>query len=292
MRIFLSSNAPNLETALSEYTSTATVEAEYGDRVVEGSVITLAHHGPRQERPCPCSLPSLPDLGIEAIGVSHFDLDTLGGVMSIMGKHLPYTCECGYGEFHNSQLWGEFWQAAAHVDVNGVHKCEADGVVLRQLQAFWAWSEANRLFPPRDGSVADVSGFINDAIDVIDKILRRDEDLLASGDEWAAEKSALAEESFVESFDGVDLRQSEAFVNHLYGPSTRAIVGHNTQTGAITVSVPEPIKGFFCGEFLKDMFGPEAGGHAGIGGTPRGQQYSLTSAMEVAKKLARILCVI
>lgn len=33
----------------------ATVEAEYGDDVVEGEILTLAHHGSRSNNPAPCT---------------------------------------------------------------------------------------------------------------------------------------------------------------------------------------------------------------------------------------------
>jgi hypothetical protein len=272
MRIFISNSAANLSGAIAGFTS-ATVEAEFGEAVVEGSVLTLAHHGPRADRPCPCSVGNLPDLGVGVIGVSHFDLDTLGGVMAIMGRK------------PQSHL---FWDAAAFVDTKGAHKLPSDTPtgVSEALQAFWAWSEKNRLYPDRSGSVTDVTDFFEGAMDIVSAILGGDESLLAAGRSWASEKDQLDQDSLVDTFAGVQLRSSESFVNHLYHDTTKGIVGFNTETGAITVSVPDPVPGFSCGEFLQGIFGPEAGGRDVIGGSPRGVEYNLETAKNVAVLLA------
>jgi len=298
MRILISNNADNLTAALSG-TNSATVEAEYGETVVQGSILTLAHHGDRASRPCPCSLPNMADLGVETIGVSHFDLDTLGGVMAILGRK-PEVEYDWLGDSYPHQ-YDSFWDTAAAVDLNGVHKLSelmANGSdmldmstteVVEALNAFWAWSESNRLFPERDGSVTSVTEFFETAMEVVEKILQGDETLLQAGRDWATAKAQLDKDSLVESMNGVQLRSSDSFVNHLYGTDTRAIVGYSTKFKSITVSVPDAIDGFSCGEFLQGIFGPEAGGHAGIGGSPRGIEYTLDDAREVAVKLAETL---
>ena len=52
--VLISNNADNLEATLKTFNRTATVEAEYGERVVEGTEFTMAHHGPRAHNMCPC----------------------------------------------------------------------------------------------------------------------------------------------------------------------------------------------------------------------------------------------
>lgn len=299
MRILISNNPEKLAAALSG-TNSATVEAEYGSTLVKGSILTLAHHGARASRPCPCSLGNMPEMGIEVIGVSHFDLDTLGGVMAIMGR-----------KPERYDVDRAFWAAAATVDINGVHKLDpnkyflGESWILPRLHAFWAWSESNRLFPERDGTVTDVTEFFNDAMGVVEALFYREpkddsEDprpelqerqnaLLQSGRDWAEAKAQLDVNSLIETIDGVQLRSSDSFVNHLYGADTRAIVGYSTKFKSITVSVPDAVEGFSCGTFLQGIFGPKAGGHAGIGGTPRGVEYTLSDAREVAVKLAETL---
>lgn len=86
IKFLVSSSQVNLATALEGKTS-ATVEAEYGDLVVEGSVLTLAHHGPRSGNSCPCLVENRPqgEQSIEVVGLSHMDLDTIGGCAALLG---------------------------------------------------------------------------------------------------------------------------------------------------------------------------------------------------------------
>ena len=65
----------------------ATVEAEYGDECLEGTMATLAHHGPRSNNPAPCNTPDVPVLPpFATVVVSHIDLDTLGGIYALQGR--------------------------------------------------------------------------------------------------------------------------------------------------------------------------------------------------------------
>ena len=288
--IIISNDASALRARIEKYASTATVEAEYGDHVVAGTVATLAHHGPRAGQPCPCSMANFPDMGIEAIGISHVDLDTIGGIMALMGQK-------------PSNGWAkDFWAAAAQVDVKGVHKIADIDLgcnpteVMDSLNAWWAFSESveGRVFAPRDGSAAEVD--LSKHFAVIRAILDEDdperEGLVQAGRQWAAQKEALEKASYYGTVGAVLVRSSDQFVNHLYahdGQSYAAVVGYNTKTGAITVSVSDPIEGFSCGEFCRSIWGAEAGGHAGIGGSPRGQQLTLDDAKAVALALAKRL---
>ncbi len=53
-RFLLSLNQANLAQAIAGRPS-ATVEAESGNTVVSGSIITMAHHGPRAGQKTPCA---------------------------------------------------------------------------------------------------------------------------------------------------------------------------------------------------------------------------------------------
>jgi len=273
--------------------------------VVSGSILTLAHHGARAGRPCPCSLPNFPELGIEAVGISHVDLDTIGGILAIMGQKPDR-----YNWVQN------FWACAARVDVEGVHKMTDDWLgdvapemVKESLNAWWAFSEsqAGRVYPPRDGSAAVVD--LSEHFKVLRTLLVpeeiEDEDtgetriswaaparqiLVEAGRKWAADKEALEKASYVGTA-GADvlLRQAEQFVNHLYnhnGRPHKAVVGFNPKVGSITVSVSDPIEGFSCSDFVKSLWGPDAGGHAGIAGSPRGRRMSFEEADAAAVALA------
>jgi len=294
MKIYIANNPAALAAALEKHASTATVEAEYGDTVVPGSVLTLAHHGPRSARPCPCSLPNFPELGIEAVGISHVDLDTLGGVLALMGQK------------PSVPNWvRNFWATAAQVDVKGVHKLPEIGfgvygpeMTKESLNAWWAFSETDegRVFAPRDGSAVEVD--LSKHIKVLRTLLVHDEkdgwvspartELVRKGQEWALAKHRLDEESLVDDLGPVLVRSAEQFTNHLYR-SARAVVSFNPRSQSVTVSLADPIPGVSCREFVQNFWGPEAGGHDGIAGSPRGTEMTLVDARAAAAILAKIL---
>lgn len=260
--------------------STATVEAEYGDVCVEGSWATLAHHGSRSANPVPCVLPNRQDIPASLlVGISHLDLDTLGGVLGLLGAKPEAE---------------EFWAAAARVDVEGPHMLPLitqNGVVLAQLHAFWAWSESNRLVLPRDGAAVDVTGQVFVAADALAKILGGDSTLLAEGQAWAARRAELATSTLRGVRGPVAFRVGEVFLNHLYSPSQTAIVGYNPTKGIITASlVDDTTHGDAdVAQILKGFFGPEAGGRKTVGGGPRDLFISPAEAEEFWAYMAQII---
>jgi hypothetical protein len=269
----------NNAAALSAANPTVTVEAEFGDTVVEGSTQTLAHHGSRSGNPCPCLCLNAWEEDPDAvIGVSHMDLDTLGGVMAVMGikPHAP-----------------EFWETAAEVDVKGVHKLleiTRDEVILEALCAFWAFSESHRVFPPRDGTVADVTSEFTEFFEALAQILAGDAELLEAGRQWAVNVAELDCSSWVGSADGVLLRSSKYFVNHLYNPSEEIIVAFNTTHKTVTLSSANPsTAGFSCGEVVQALWGPQAGGRAGIAGSPRRKEMTMTDARKLWHHVRHLL---
>lgn len=282
-RIFISSDPDQLDAKLNEFKATATVEAEYGDRLVKGSVTTMAHHGPRAGNPAPClsnNWNSNPALLVDAIGLSHLDLDAIGGVAALLGRK---------PDAHT------FWQLAAFVDVNGAHKLGDAGATvadLARLYAWWAWNEAHKVYPPRDGSVADVTDDVHRAIAVLGLIMEDNLDLLAAGDKFRADEAKLNEESFVGFIANGDvlLRVAPQFVNHLYatpgGAVAKAVAAYNTLQGSVTISLADPIPGISCGEIVKKLWGELAGGHAGIAGSPRGSRMELKDLLDAAWVLA------
>lgn len=277
-KIFLSSSAENLKTALTTqgFKRVATVEAEYGDVLVEGfsdvedDDHTLAHHGPRTGNLCPCLEPNreadLPPF--EAFGLSHFDLDAMGGVLALMSQRPE-----------SSDDERAFWRAAAFIDINGPHKAEVyfdrtSHRVRNALHAWWAWSEKHRCYAPRDGSVAEISGFFDEAKAALTAILAGDEALHREGILRSANEKALNVSSFVRSEDGVVFRTSTSFVNHLYAcpgntQPERAVVSYNPETRAVTLSLADPVEGVSCRDLALALWGEKAGGHAGIAGGPR-----------------------
>ena len=281
--ILLSANPALLEQELGRYAKTVTVEAEYGSVVVEGSELTLAHHGDRAGNPAPC-LRENAVVPCDAIGLSHMDLDAFGGLLSVLGRKPEAPA---------------FWELAAFVDVHGPHKlseANAPAEAVRALYAVWAYNQANRNdfpHPQRDG----VMEYPHDAIrryeDALRRILDGDEELLLAGDRLREETENLNSSSFVEEEAGVVVRGSDQFTNRLYntpdGIEGKAVVALSTRTHGITVSLADPVEGFSVGAFLQDLFGPEAGGRDTIGGTPRGQFMRLADLLRTAEELRKRL---
>ena len=263
---------------------TATVEAEYGSAVVEGSWVTLAHHGPRSHNLCPCLESNRTPPANLLIGVSHFDLDTLGGTMALLGIKPSAP---------------DFWRVAARVDTEGPHKLPLMGATrdtVDCLHAFWAWSEDNRVSLPRasaqgPAALVDLTDLFLKAFSFITELLAGHRaDAVSAGRAWAARNEALERETLVSEYGSgaVLLRSSDKFVNHLYGPTAAAVVGYNTKAGSITVSFSDEDsrRGLSACDIMQEVYGPLAGGHAGIAGTPRGETYTLEDAADLARVVA------
>lgn len=292
-RVFL---APSFELALTVPAPILlTVEAEYGSAVLEGSVYTAAHHQPEGKysgrhiveggRPAPCNDINIPQVQ-GTIVVSHFDLDTLGGVLRAQGVVDVFL---GYEGF---------WELAEFVDVNGAHKlrqANANEVDLDRLYAFWAFAKTMPRYP-RD-QVVDVTADIRSAENALRVILRGDERLLAAGQSFRQEEETLNEKTYnVTFYDTVICRTATSakdFCNHLYttpeGFLGKCVVCFNTESKTITVSLADPVDGVSCREAVQALWGPLAGGHNGIAGSPRGQEMTDEDAVKLISLMSDLL---
>lgn len=307
--VFLASADP---AALAATAPAVTVEAEFGDAVVEGSVLTMAHHGPRAGGKCPGaytsddvskalsaadafhageSLRGDYELQLRApliVGLSHFDLDTIGGCMAV----LEVFGECFKGG--RSPLGAAFWRLAEHVDVNGPHRLteapDAENAeAVECLRAFWAWGSANR-GPRVTNEVVDLTTHVKAAAEVVMTLLaghtpydspdnHRRTALLTAGREFAAAEETLRAASFRAEEQGVALRSAPGFTNHLYSAHPRAaVVAFNETTQAVTVSFADGGVSESAVAVVQALWGSLAGGHRGIAGSPRGQAMTFEDA--------------
>lgn len=273
--------APTLDLALALPTPDLTVEAEYGSTVVEGSRYTAAHHQPAGSpytgshvqpdgRRAPCCDRDIPFCSeARTCLVSHLDLDTIGGCLRAMRVEL-------FGPEH-----AHFWRFAEYVDTHGPHRAEAfarDNHMrpeLRRLRAWWAWSRAHLPRVPRD-VVTDVSERVTEAGRALARILADDADMIAAGTAFSAAEADLAARTLVRVAGPVLVRRSAGeFVSALYsvagGACAAGIAALDTVTGAVTLSLAAPVPGVSCREIVQGLWGPAAGGHDGIAGSPRGQ---------------------
>ena len=312
---FLAAASPAaLQAALSGFARTATVEAEYGDECVEGSALTMAHHGPRAGGKAPCAytnedcvLAGVPDRdcycggsgvavdgGVcrcarrewDAVGLSHIDLDSLGGCAAILGLKPEAPA---------------FWALAEFVDLRGPHRLSESGASaedVARLHAFWAWSQSHRVQVPREGH-ADATDAVLAGVEAIRRICADDPEMLAAGAAHAAGEAALNAESFVKVEGGVILRRSPQFVNHLYaapdGTPAAAVVALNESTGAVTVSFADQPPPGGAVAIVQGLWGSLAGGHLGIAGSPRGRAMTMGDAEDAfvatMVRLGRDVCV-
>jgi len=276
IKFFVCSLAANLAAKLQEFASTVTVEAEYGDTTVMGTVETLAHHGKNAGNPCPCSYENLfAGNGVEAVGLSHLDLDSLGGCAAVLGTKPDASA---------------FWTLAEFVDLRGPHKLAVSGATpedTTRLYAWWAWSKDNRFNVPRDGSIADATNYVATAIDALTRIVAGDMEMLAAGERFLKEEWQLNVDSFVEESGGVILRiaRGREFVNALYsaldGQVAKAVIAFRTDGAGCTVSFADPILGVSAVELVRKIWGEQAGGHAGIAGNPRGARATMADIIRL-----------
>lgn len=274
-----------------------TVEAEYGSLVAMGGRYTAAHHQPNGSpyagdhvvaggRPAPCNDPNIPQLGQDGVVVlSHIDLDSVGGALR------------AFEEFQDlfSDAHASFWRSAGVVDVKGPHVLRHVGLAERdcaRLQAWWAWSRKEIPRAPTD-TVTEITEAILRAGEVLRLLLRGDREILNRGAEFEAAQTALNRETFVRENDGVIARmvQDDAFVNHLYstpaGKLGCAVVTYNHR-GVVTISRTESFPELDCRGVVQSLWGTEAGGHAGIAGSPRGRRMTWEDAERACAEVIRI----
>lgn len=277
MKILL---APKWELA-KDLVAEATVEAEYGENVLKGIIVTLAHHVKEyKSEPAPCNRKDVPLLPNDAtIVVSHIDLDTVGGIMALMGLKTQDDA---------------FWAAAEFIDLNGPHHGYKFPAELPKLQAYWAWNSAQPRARYSD-EVVDVTETVMKHIDAVQKILSGDQELIEQGQKWAAETQAKIEACLVEEDDKVrvfatdDVFCGAAYFSPNLGKVVPVIIAMNTKFGAITVSVEDGGKTLNAKELVQSLWGSEAGGHAGIAGSPRGKRMGLKEFVRAVEAVRQAL---
>jgi len=324
-RILLASSAALARTV----NPAVTVECEYGEVVIKGSLYTAAHHqpsGPFQGRhtggtaPAPCNDPAIPCVTDEdaIVLLSHLDLDSIGGaIRAAFGSHM----------FVGSRMFDRraFWNVAEWVDTHGVHWLDPEHDERPRLGAWWAWLDAHRPRPDRE-NVQDVTDFVERAYTTLLSILfdgpgddereigtPQHQRLMEAGRKFLADEDRLNAESFLGAWtfrDGAVLavRDGERFTNHLYrlppespglGSDTiaHAVLALNRQYDGITLSVEDNGTGALNARDLVRVIWPDkddegqflAGGHAGIASGPRGRTMTQADLWLAFNALARHL---
>lgn len=258
----------------------ATVEAEYGDECLEGTMVTLAHHGPRSNNPAPCNTPDVPELPpFATVVVSHIDLDTLGGIYALQGrKPEDY----------------RFWEAAEMIDVKGAHHIhELDKDIQDKLNAYYAYNDGQ----PRQRytEAIDVTKQIDDTYNVVNAIVDindpEHDKLIAAGKEWAQTREKEVEDQLV--YENKDVRVFDTngifCAASYFSPNQDVIipatVTYNEKFKSITLAFEDGGKQLDAREIVQELWGPEAGGREGIAGSPRNVEMTKDDLAKLVNEL-------
>lgn len=261
----------------------ATVEAEYGDECLEGTMATLAHHGPRANNPAPCNTSDVPKLPpFATVVVSHIDLDTLGGIYALQGRKPEDD---------------RFWEAAEMIDVKGVHHIhELDKDIQDKLNAYYAYNYNHA--GERYSETVDVTKQVEDAYGVINDILDIDapehDMLIADGKEWAQAREAAVEAQLIYEDKNMRVFDSNGVfcAASYYSPKQDALipatVTYNEKTKTITLGFEDGGKQYNAMEIVRSVWGPEAGGREGIAGSPRGIEMTKDDLHALVERLKEV----
>lgn len=258
----------------------ATVEAEYGDECLEGTMATLAHHGPRANNPAPCNTPDVPVLPLFAtIVVSHIDLDTLGGIYALQGRKPEDD---------------RFWEAAEKIDVEGAHHIhELDQDIQDKLNAYYAYNDGQ----PRQRytEAIDVTKQIDDTYDIVNAIVDinnpKHDKLIAAGKEWAqtrekeVEDQLVYENKDVRVFDTNGIFCAASYFSLNQNTICPATITYNEKFKSITLAFEDGGKQLNAKEIVQELWGPEAGGREGIAGSPRNVEMTKDDLAKLVNEL-------
>lgn len=310
VRVILAPSAALARQVLEQEDVVVSVEAEYGSFVAEGRLYTAAHHQPSgpyvgrhvdsEGRPSPCNDREIPHVAEGVILVSHVDLDTFGGCIRAF---------YGPGELFGGER-ASFWDLAEQIDVRGAHHLfdlGASPLDIARLYAWRAWNKAHPVRPPRD-AVLDITDAVSSAevalAAILDERHPRHENLIEAGRVFRLNESQLNRDTYagIDRYVLVRVAYRDGdFCNHLYRvpapdgvtvPVMPAVVVFNKVRGNITISLADPVPGVSCREIVQALWGPEAGGHDGIAGSPReavmseGQVARVVAALNAALSLS------
>lgn len=259
----------------------ATVEAEYGEKVIEGKQATLAHHTERyKNNSAPCNTPNVPVLADgDTIVISHLDLDTLGGIAALMGRKKDDS---------------EFWRVAEFIDLNGPHNLFQINEETREKYVAYQAYQANHR-TPRFTEITDVTDVVLDYLEIIDKVIDGDKSLIEEGKIWDEQTKGAIEECLVFENDNVRVFNSPngvfcsaSYYSEELGKVIPCTVTFNGKFKSITVAMADGGKQISAKELVQELWGKEAGGHSGIAGSPRGKEMTeedLKKAAEMAIEL-------
>lgn len=295
LHVYLAPSADLAKQVVGEESVLLTVEAEYGSVVIEGQRYTAAHHQPAGtkyagthvggSRRSPCNDKSItPELVAHeaddqhVILLSHVDLDSLAGCLRALCHPKGFWSNLSGGFDLFASDYDAFWAMVEHFDTQGIHKLarfNPSPEDVERLYAFLAWSHAEIPRFSRD-KTSIITKHVYDAGWALKRIFEGDLELTEAGRAFRAGEQALNERTYVHIDGKIIVRvahDKHDFCNHLYSTPTGgeaiAIASLNHENQSVTISLADPIEGVSCRSIVQSLWGPEAGGHDGIAGSPR-----------------------
>jgi len=276
--------APTLEIAKT-IDADITIEAEYGDETIKGTLYTSAHHGKNQGNPAPCNDDNIPIILEGTILLSHLDLDSIIGCMRALGIVLD-------------ERLSMLVNAIEYIDVNGPHHLYKYGWQTKMfLNAYWAWNFSKGR-QERITELTDVRQQVLETINVIEEIIlqmagvgKNEIDYINDGKKWAenvqkeTESKLKKETKYYRLFSTDRVFCGASYYSPQENTIIPAIISYNEKFKAITLSFEDSGKKFKADEIMKELFGPGAGGKSGIAGTPRGIEFTFEDTRKVISKL-------
>lgn len=261
-----------------------TIEAEYGTNVVIGSRFTSAHHQKdgqysSKNSPAPCNNEALGDFALgkdDIVLLSHFDLDSLGGVLRTMPQARRL-----FDEEYKS-----FWDLVEFVDLNGLYMlgryAALREVDRKRLWAFLAWNRTNPIDASTD-QLALINDHVAEAMLALMSILEGDDQFLKAGTTFEAERIRIFDRTLFVEEDGVVARLSREpveLMSDLYLPNSPAMVMWEGPTapmaiGTITLSLAHEIDGIDCREIAQSIWGPAVLGGRNCASSPYNERIKL-----------------
>lgn len=290
MQVILAPSANLAQEFMDNTMPDATVEAEYGGIVKEGSLVTFAHHsGEWQKCPPPCLQPNRKASAqpIKLAMISHIDLDTVMGLMALEG------CKP-----KNTYFAKAFCKAAGYIDLNGYHNlCKVSRKSQELLNA--ANSYLKEVADTRFKETTDVTDIYRQVRDFLINLLSDHEfrkQGIEQGEQWAKAMSEqtdvclVKETANIRVFETTGVFCNAAYYNRTQNKLYEACVSLNTKQNSITLSFAnvgelDPIS---ARDILQSIWGEKAGGHNGIAGTPRGDDMKYTLSRKDLNKVVKL----
>lgn len=289
MKIVMCNSKTAAERFAAENRVSASVEAEYGEFTLCGQEVTLAHHGANSGNICPClNEVVLGDKDEAIIIISHIDMDTIGGVLSLVGGK-PEICK-------------DFWNIVAFVDLNGPHKLQLmhsesyDVLEKQTIEVLWScFKYIDENIPRFTGKdTVDVTQVFLDLRRFLIDVSQNLDKYAEEGRIWNEEKQDKIEQYLVSENELLRIFSAPMFANGAYYSKVLkrlvpAVVNLNPTVGSITLSFEECGEKYNAATIMREYFGPEAGGHAGIAGSPRGVVYTMDDLLKFRDHLMNIM---